>query len=285
MSCAFPVGRGRSSPGVAADEPNKSIYADLDTECLRNYWSLFTQHNITLSQSSELANLPRADDAIRASTVPSPTPTPRTAFLARMGTDNTKKHSIPNAWMASMPAHPFWLLPLNIVASGQKPYGDWPEAVTGPDALFHMVNKYAREYSSDNTNHHDASLKLDRYLRNSALKDIYLRSFDLKNPITDEDEEARKHRMILLNNELIFPYWWGDRKLEIVCRAGVSSFDPETCKDVLDVRALGSWSVTYWSHSWSKGGGHDQEQLGAMKSWVGGALVSRSRGRGRRERR
>ena len=246
----------------------------MDTECLRNYSSLFAQHNITLGRSSELTNHPGAEDVIRASLSPVPSPilTPRTAFLARMGTDDSKKHSIPNAWMASMPAHPFWLLPLDIIASGRKPYGDWPEAVTGPDALFHMANKYLSEYSSDDS-HHDARAKLDRYLRDSDLKDVYLRSLDREN--FGSEDGVRKHRLTLLNNEMIFPYWWGDRKLENVCRAGVKSFDPETCKDVLDVQALGSWSITYWSHSWSKEGGHDQEQLSAMKGL----------GRGSRERR
>ena len=46
--------------------------------------------------------------------------------------------------MASMPAHPFWLFPLNIVASGKKLYGDGPEAGMGPGTLFYMVNKYLR---------------------------------------------------------------------------------------------------------------------------------------------
>ena len=127
---------------------------------------------MSLSRSSELINYPGAEDTIRASPspVPSPNLTSRIAFLARMGTDGSKKHSILKTWMASMPAYPFWIFPVNIVASGRKPYGDWPEAVTGPDALFHMVNEYLRGYSSDGS-HDDARAKLDRYLRDSDLKE------------------------------------------------------------------------------------------------------------------
>ena len=175
-----------------------------------------------------------------------------------MGTDNAKKHSIPNAWMASTPSHPFWLLPLNLVASGTKPYGDWPEAVTGPDALFYLVSDYMKEYSKNDV----AEAKLDEYLRNSEMSEPYLRSLDKRG--LRAEVEAPKHQLRLLDNHAIFPYWWGQRELEMVCRAGVEGFDPETCKDVLDVQVLGTWSITYWSHSWKKEGGHDKGHLSAM---------------------
>ena len=197
------------------------------------------------------------------SPIASSTPDPGTAFLARMGNDYSKKHSIPNAWMASTPSHPFWLLPLNLVAAGTEPYGDWPEAVTGPDALFHLVNRYLKEYDSD----YDAKARLDEVLRRSELKDLYIRYVGEKDIGTRAG--VRMHQMVLLEREMIFPYWWGEKRLESVCRAGVEGFDPETCKDVLDVQALSSWSITYWSHSWKQEGGHDEGQLSAMESWIG----------------
>lgn len=89
----------KQSPSeIDADKSPKSVYADMDTECLRDYSSLFAQHNISLRRSSDLTNDPNAEDTNQASpsTVPSPIVTPRTAFLARMGTDASKKHSIPN---------------------------------------------------------------------------------------------------------------------------------------------------------------------------------------------
>lgn len=130
----------------------------------------------------------------------------------------------------------------------------------GPDALFHLVNRYLKDYDSD----YDAEARLDEFLRRSEMKDTYVRF------VSEKDIGARAgvrmHQMVLLGREMIFPYWWGEKRLESVCRAGVEGFDPETCKDILDVQALDSWSITYWSHSWKQEGGHDEKQLSAMES-------------------
>ena len=256
--------------GSSANAVIRRVYADLDTECLRPFSSLFMQHDIPLSSHSSLTS---SHDILRtsttnatsnsSSTITSSTSSLRTAFLGRMGTDNSKKHSIPNAWMGSTPSHPFWLLPLDLVASGARPYGDWPEAVTGPDALFYLVNKYLREYSGNR----DADARLDEYIRSSRLDEVYLRSLGGQGFRTRLGD--RQHQVVVLGHDLIFPYWWGEKELESVCRAGIASFDPETCKDVLDVQALGSWSITYWSHSWDKESGHDEGHLSAMESRVG----------------
>lgn len=246
------------------------VYADLDTECLRPYEALFTQHNISLGSHSDTTSIEstrHTPTANVASTSTSPPSTymagPNTAFLAHMGTDYLKKYSIPNAWMASTPSHPFWLLPLDLVASGNKPYGDWPEAVTGPDALFHLVNRYLKEYSSDD----DAEGRLDEFLNKSEMKDPYVRS------LSETGLRVRAgiliNQLVLLEKEMIFPFWWGEKELESVCKAGTEGFDPETCKDVLNVQALGSHSITYWSHSWNEEGGHDKGHLSAMESWMG----------------
>ena len=246
------------------------MYADLDTECLRPYGTLFAQHNITSSSYSGLVGIQNATDAFDPNTAPNSTssttsyiPGPRITFLAHMGTDYSKKYSIPNAWMASTPSHPFWLLPLDLVATGNKPYGDWPEAVTGPDALFHLVNRYLRDYSNDG----DAEARLNAFLEGSEMKDTYIPS--LSENDVGASARGRMHQMVLLGKETIFPYWWGEKELESVCRAGVEGFDPETCKDVLDVQALGSCSITYWSHSWNQEGGHDKGHLSAMEENIG----------------
>lgn len=243
------------------------VYADLDTECLRPYESLFAQHNISFGPDSmSVNNITQTSTTNVASSATFPTTgdvsSTGTALLARMGSDYSKKHSIPNAWMASTPSHPFWLLPLDLVASGDKPYGDWPEAVTGPDALFYLVNRYLKDYSGGE----DAEAKLDLSLRWSGLKYLYLRSLNEDGLLTTDG--VRIHQMVLLGEEMIFPYWWGEKELESVCRAGVENFDPETCKDILDVQSLGSWSITYWSHSWDQDGGHDEGHLSAMESWI-----------------
>ena len=154
--------------------------------------------------------------------------------------------------------HPFWLLPLNLVATGSKPYGDWPEAVTGPDALFYLVNEYLRQYAGQD----GAEARLHEFLRTSKMKDLYGRS------LSEKDLKPRagplRHRLLLLEHEMIFPYWWGAKELEGVCKAGVDTFDPETCKDVLLVDELKGWSITYWSHSWNEKG-HEKGQLSAME--------------------
>ena len=48
----------------------------------------------------------------------------------------------------------------------------------------------------------------------------------------------------------------------------MESFDPKTCKDVLDVDELKSWSITYWSHSWNEEKSHDKGQLSAISASI-----------------
>ena len=240
------------------------MYIDLDTECLRPYKALFAQHNISFRSQTEITSthaLPvsMAPTSISTSVITSRTSTPPTAFLARLETDYSKKFSIPNAWMGSTSMHPFWLLPLNLVATGFKPYGDWAEAVTGLDALFYLVNEYLREYTGQD----GAEARLHEFLRASKMKGLYGRS--LSGKITRSSAGPPRHRLLLLEHEMIFPYWWGAKDLEGVCKDGVESLDPETCKDILDVDELKSWSITYWSHSWNEEKGHDKGQLSALE--------------------
>lgn len=74
------------------------------------------------------------------------------------------------------------------------------------------------------------------------------------------------NQMVLLGKDMIFPYWWGITERESICRAGAEGFDPETRKDILDVQTSGTWSITYWSHSWNQEGGHEEGRLSAMAS-------------------
>ncbi len=96
------------------------------------------------------------------------------------------------------------------------------------------------------------------------MKELYLRSLGGGNA------GAEAAPLVVLGHEAIFPYWWGERELEGVCRAGSEGFDSETCKDVLGVEAKGSWSITYWSHSWKEEGGHDEGYLGRVRRRLGG---------------
>ena len=58
------------------------MYADLDFEALKNVEELLVGHKV---------------------------------YLAAMGTDEDFAHHVPNAWMASIPGHPFWLFCLQQV--------------------------------------------------------------------------------------------------------------------------------------------------------------------------
>jgi hypothetical protein len=61
------------------------------------------------------------------------------AVLGYMGEPDGFKHNIPNAWMASRPGHPFWLLVLKHIQNVDKQRE--VEAITGPIALKHCVEK------------------------------------------------------------------------------------------------------------------------------------------------
>ena len=58
------------------------MYADLDFEALKKVEELLVGHKV---------------------------------YLAAMGTDEDFEHGLPNAWMASVPGHPFWLFCLQLV--------------------------------------------------------------------------------------------------------------------------------------------------------------------------
>ncbi|KAB5585567.1 glycosyltransferase family 32 protein [Coniochaeta sp. 2T2.1] len=103
------------------------VYLDLDTECLQPVSSALSSVNVPITDS----------------TSPTSTNPPRqAAVFGRMGSNTSSPHSIPNAWMASTPGHPFFLAPLvsaraEIAKSRnllQRPWYDYPSAeeMTGP---------------------------------------------------------------------------------------------------------------------------------------------------------
>ena len=67
----------------------------------------------------------------------------RQAALAWMGPPDDHPHNLPNAWMASEPGHPFWLMMLLQIVQAPK---DQPaEHVTGPVALKRAVEQALRQ--------------------------------------------------------------------------------------------------------------------------------------------
>lgn len=116
-----------------------SVYADLDTECLRPTLDALASQNISLpDQSSKISG----NEASMA----------RVALFGRMGSDPAFDHSIPNAWMAASAGHPFFLFPVSSArAEIEKSrrilhswWYDYPSAeqLTGPIALRKNVKQY-----------------------------------------------------------------------------------------------------------------------------------------------
>lgn len=168
--------------------------------------------------------------------------TTRKAFVGRMGTDDDSVHSIPNAWMASTPGHPFWLLTTERIRDHLHD-GGTPEQITGPISLRDQVNEYFSKY------HGDSSLSLDEHHAKSPWAEFY--------------PPQNIETLVVLPFWAIYPYSWqrdGDAYKDH-CLVGQSKFNASRCKQVIGVRAWGTWSVTYWSHSWSQFGGENVDNL------------------------
>jgi mannosyltransferase OCH1-like enzyme len=70
-------------------------------------------------------------------------------FLARISSDDTFEHNVPNAWMASKPNHPFWLQTLFIAAQRSFPYAAFAEIVTGPVMIMDAYKFWERIHGKD----------------------------------------------------------------------------------------------------------------------------------------
>lgn len=225
--------KGLSAPIERADASRNlymhifgGVYADLDTECLRPYDSLFASYNV--STVSHRANVSSRNDSTESRPK-------RKAFVGQMHEDKEFHSGLPNAWFASTPSHPFWILPLEYISAHSW---DWktPEYLTGPDALFEVVKAYKQAYASQ------SSADLDKYYMDSAWGEIHGAhpSGDLSPPQSLE----------VLEPSLIFPFNWANLSTRSVCWGGESTFAAETCKALLRVDERGSYSISYFSHSW-----------------------------------
>lgn len=216
---------------------------DLDVECLRPSEELFEKHNVSavspwgafpVAKAAEAnmtwdVNTAREEDnsknIVEKGTLK--------AFVGSMGDNASFEHSIPNAWIASAPGHPLFHFMLHrtkkAVMSGKK-LDSRPEAVTGPIAL-----------------------RLGIWEFNSTR--------DLANEMLPDDQKYDAD-VVVLPSSLLYPYsWWkeGDAVRDL-CSAVKNRFNAKLCKEKLEVEKLGSWAITYWSHSWTNGG-HDKGNL------------------------
>ena len=203
------------------------VYADLDTECLRPYDSLFASHNVSAVSHQQTTTSPTSAAELNPQ---------RKAFLGRMHEDKEFHSGLPNAWMASTPAHPFWTLPLEYISAHSW---DWktPEFLTGPDALFEVVKAYSREYVNK------SSVSLDMHYIKSVWGEIY-------GAHPNDDPFSLPQSLEVLAPSCVFPFNWANVSTRSVCWAGQSKFDAKVCKDLLEVEKRGSYSISYFSHSW-----------------------------------
>ena len=159
-----------------------------------------------------------------------------------MGTDTQSSNSIPNAWMASTPGHPFFLL---ILESVMKNLADGNtasvEGVTGPGKLYDLIKEYtapASPYIGEGIDKHVA--------KNPTAKQF--------NP-----RKGLKHSVEVLPFQYIYPYSWerDGEAFRQICWATQSTFEAKRCKELLATDRWPSYAITYWSHTWTSGG-HDE---------------------------
>lgn len=169
-----------------------------------------------------------------------------------MGMELDYHDSVPNAWMASTPAHPFFLLSMDRVQRNVSDAGKWvpdswrkqptPEQLTGPGNLFKALKEYNETYQGKNIHERRLNKKL------------------LTSPV--EVQHDMPHSVIILPWWYVFPYSWArdGEQFRDICWVTRATFNAERWKSVVAVDAWPSYSITYWSHSWSEKG-HDQDNL------------------------
>jgi hypothetical protein len=161
-----------------------------------------------------------------------------------MGDNPGFEHSIPNAWMASVPGHPFFLQPVLKVQEYMQNTGLsnslnflLPESLTGPIALREAIMEYE-------VNRVKYGNKLDDWTANLVQTGPFASQLDIP------------HEVILLPRHVIYPYSWGADGEDVrdVCWVLRDDFNQEECKRRLQVEIKGSISITYWSHTHSPTG-------------------------------
>jgi hypothetical protein len=178
----------------------------------------------------------------------------RKAFFGRLGTENDFRHSIPNAWMAAEPGHPFFLLMLMWTRDKIKAgFADntMIEDITGPGALFHGLKEFEKAE-----------------FHNSSLQEIFAGDSDKginklyqARPSLERDDET-----MVLPFWYIFPYSHsrdGDAFRE-VCWVNRGGFNATRCKDLIGVDHWPSYSITYWSHTWTEEG-HSEHGMSSVQ--------------------
>lgn len=117
-----------------------SVYADLDVDCIRpldSMWEKYAHEPKPMSFSADGEH-----PVIHLRT-----------YMGQMGDDRRFQHSVPNAWFASAPGHPFHLLTGLVLLDNyeaSKTDAEVPvaEVLTGPIALRNQVGAWQYAASS-----------------------------------------------------------------------------------------------------------------------------------------
>lgn len=160
------------------------FYVDLDGECLESHHPLSLCGGVLLPLLSDEYNL---------------------------------LENIPNAWLASIPKHPFWIHMLNRIMEKNGGLNEDVVGITGPIALYHAVGEFYAKHLS----------------------------------------ELHENPVRFVQEGLIFPFNWYQPPHEInsVCSGSkrqIKTFDTDKCKEVLGVFPRKAYAITYWSHTWSE---------------------------------
>lgn len=111
------------------------------------------------------------------------------------------------------------------------------------------IEMYREQYQEGNER------KLDEHYAESGWATLY------KQPI-HEIRTLPPHTIEILPFYSIYPWSWNrDGKMfETECSALLPTFHPTRCKLILGVEHWPSYSITYWSHTWTPEG-HDPENM------------------------
>ncbi|KAL3132262.1 hypothetical protein ABBQ32_008850 [Trebouxia sp. C0010 RCD-2024] len=120
--------------------------------------------------------------------------------------------SIPNAFMASTPKHPFWsYVIIQILKAASVPNTEWenPAVITGPKPLFHALQQY-NQHAADNGLHTDVEVLLDE----------------------------------------VYPLSWTEHDVDLGCCFvwDSNTLNVDCCRDMFP----NSWVMTFWSATWQQ---------------------------------
>lgn len=153
------------------------------------------------------------------------------AFVGSMeGPAEMHHHTMPNAFMASTPRHPLWLLPMSRVLTdyhadregkaAQADYSGTAESTTGPEALLHSVETYRAWRGESRPSSTEVHVETSTIFHQTIAHLV--------------PESAVEHEVIVLDTSIIYPFsWLGDVESEEhqTCRAAPGMpFDPIRCQ-------------------------------------------------------